>query len=143
MAGGCILTLTSAATGPRRNGGKLMPRSDYANRYSGHPEGSGSAAGLPSRRALLRTAAGTGAAGLVAGTGLTAWAAQAQAAGRAGHVRRTSAQGSATAAQPFVVHVRDLRTGEMDIFAGTSQARLRDQALAARLARAAQRPGAS
>jgi hypothetical protein len=35
-----------------------------------------------------------------------------------------------------VVHVRDLSTGEMDIFAGTSQTRRHDRALAAALARA-------
>jgi hypothetical protein len=33
-----------------------------------------------------------------------------------------------------VVHVRDVRTGDMDIFAGTTMTRLRDRALAARLA---------
>jgi hypothetical protein len=35
-----------------------------------------------------------------------------------------------------VIHVRDARTGEMDIFAGTTRTRLVDPALAARLARA-------
>ena len=37
---------------------------------------------------------------------------------------------------PIVVHVRDLGSGEMDIFAGTGQTRLRDRAIAAALARA-------
>jgi len=37
---------------------------------------------------------------------------------------------------PLVVYVRDARTGEMDIFAGTTRTRLVDPALAARLARA-------
>jgi hypothetical protein len=36
-----------------------------------------------------------------------------------------------------VVHLRDVRSGEMDVFAGTSRTRLRDPELAARLARAA------
>jgi hypothetical protein len=40
------------------------------------------------------------------------------------------------AAEPVVVHVRDARSGEMDVFAGTRHARLTDQDLAARLARA-------
>jgi len=40
------------------------------------------------------------------------------------------------AAEPVVVHVRDARSGEMDVFAGTRHVRLRDQDLAARLARA-------
>jgi hypothetical protein len=35
------------------------------------------------------------------------------------------------------VHVRDLRSGEMDVFAGESKVRLHDRDLAARLARAA------
>jgi hypothetical protein len=35
-----------------------------------------------------------------------------------------------------VVHLRDARSGEMDIFAGTRHARLRDPDLAARLTRA-------
>jgi hypothetical protein len=37
-----------------------------------------------------------------------------------------------------VVHVRDARTGELDVFRGTSQFRLQDRELAARLLRAAQ-----
>ena len=35
-----------------------------------------------------------------------------------------------------MIHVRDARTGEMDIFAGTTRTRLVDPTLAARLARA-------
>jgi hypothetical protein len=34
-----------------------------------------------------------------------------------------------------IVHVRDVRSGEMDVFAGTSHARLTDPGLAARLVR--------
>lgn len=37
-------------------------------------------------------------------------------------------------AEPVIVHVRDLRSGEMDVFAGESKTRLHDPALAARLA---------
>jgi hypothetical protein len=36
-----------------------------------------------------------------------------------------------------VVHLRDARSGEMEIFSGTSQTRVRDPELAARLVRAA------
>ncbi|HEY2308805.1 MAG TPA: hypothetical protein VGI05_23270 [Streptosporangiaceae bacterium] len=36
--------------------------------------------------------------------------------------------------EPVIVHVRDLRSGEMDVFAGESKTRLRDPDLAARLA---------
>jgi hypothetical protein len=35
-----------------------------------------------------------------------------------------------------VVHLRDVRSGEMDVFAGTRQVRLTDPDLAARLTRA-------
>ena len=37
---------------------------------------------------------------------------------------------------PIVVHVRDARTGDIEVFSGTSQTRLRDKDLAARIARA-------
>jgi hypothetical protein len=39
-------------------------------------------------------------------------------------------------AEPVIVHVRDLRTGEMDVFAGETTARFRDPGLAARLVHA-------
>jgi hypothetical protein len=41
-----------------------------------------------------------------------------------------------TAAGPIVVHVRDARSGDIEVFAGTSQTRLRDKDLATRIARA-------
>ncbi len=97
-----------------------------------------------SRRAMLRTAAGASAAGLVAGSAL-ATALPAAAAARpdrsrpaAGRPARSAATaGTAdSAAGPLVIHVRDADTGEMDIFAGTTRTRLRDPALAARLVRA-------
>jgi hypothetical protein len=99
-----------------------------------------------SRRAVLRGAAGAGAAGLVAGSALTALPAMASArparepAGRADRSAATmtpDATPDATAG-PLVIHVRDARTGEMDIFAGTTRTRLRDPALAARFVRASQ-----
>jgi hypothetical protein len=37
---------------------------------------------------------------------------------------------------PIVVHVRDARSGDIEVFSGTSQTRLRDQDLAARITRA-------
>jgi hypothetical protein len=100
-----------------------------------------------SRRAVLRGAAGAGAAGLVAGSALTALPAVAAArpapsgppagrAGRSGAMSPGATPDPGSADGPLVVHVRDARTGEMDIFAGTTRTRLRDPALAARLARA-------
>jgi len=38
--------------------------------------------------------------------------------------------------EPVIVHVRDVRSGEMDVFAGTEQVRLHDPGLAAKLAQA-------
>jgi hypothetical protein len=123
----------------------------------------------PSRRSVLRGAAGAGAASLAAAAmgGVAAPALAATppdrpvspsragaagsralaAAGSAGSralaagpdAPRALAAGTAAhevAAEPVVVHVRDARSGEMDVFAGTRHVRLRDQDLAARLARA-------
>jgi hypothetical protein len=91
-----------------------------------------------SRRSMLR-GAGASAAGLaaiaVAGPAAPALAAASRPAApaRGG----ASADGSSDGmSEPVVVHLRDVRSGEMDFFAGTSQVRLRDPDLAARLARA-------
>ena len=94
-----------------------------------------------SRRAMLRTAAGAsaaGAAGLVASGALAAIPAAAAArrpAGGTGHSGASTPEDRA-ADGPLVIHVRDARTGEMDVFEGTACTRLRDPELAARLVRA-------
>lgn len=94
-----------------------------------------------SRRSVLRGAAGAGAAGIavtaLAGTAGPALAATARAAKPA--ARR--AAGAATdhdadTDEQVVVHVRDARTGEIDVFSGTSHTRVQDRELAARLVRA-------
>jgi hypothetical protein len=92
----------------------------------------------PSRRSVLRGAAGAGAAGIaaaaLAGTAGPALAATARPAGPA---RRDATQpNQAHPEEPIVVHLRDAATGEIDVFRGTSQVRLRDPALAARIVRA-------
>ena len=94
-----------------------------------------------SRRSMLRGAAGAGAAGLAAAA--VASAAPALAAATRPPPRQPLPRrrlgilaGTAGAAEPVVVHLRDARSGEMDIFAGTSHTRLRDPDLAARLTRA-------
>jgi len=102
-----------------------------------------------SRRAMLRTAAGASAAGLVAGGAFAALPAAAAvrpsrsqpSADRTG--RSAASTTDHVAAHPgreddgpLVIYVRDAGTGEMDIFAGTTRTRLRDPDLAARLARA-------
>jgi hypothetical protein len=101
--------------------------------------GTGSARGQMSRRSVLRGAAGASAAAL-AGAALTG--APALAADRAlqpaTSARRRASQLSATeqtASEAVVVHVRDLRTGQLDVYRGTNHVRIRDRQLAAQLAR--------
>jgi hypothetical protein len=93
----------------------------------------------PSRRSVLRGAAGAGAAGLamtaLAGTAL---ASPALAAARE-RDRDASAGASASEeheGEDVVVHVRNVRSGEMDVYRGTSHVKVTDRALAASLARA-------
>lgn len=85
-----------------------------------------------SRRSLLRGAAGAGAVGLAAAAGAGA----VMAAARPAEAKAAPAAGQA-GAEPLVVYLRDATTGEMEVFAGTSQVRFRDRALAAQLQRAA------
>ena len=91
----------------------------------------------PSRRSVLSGAAGIAGAGLaataIAGILAAPTAASAAAAPRA---HPGQAAGAPNPAEPVIVHVRDLRSGEMDVFAGEATGRLRDPALAARLAHA-------
>jgi hypothetical protein len=77
--------------------------------------------GAVSRRGLLR---GAGAAGVAAGVLGTdaAWAA---------------GDPALPADGPVVVHVRDLASGALDVYAGTSHSEVTDRALAVRLARLA------
>jgi hypothetical protein len=81
-----------------------------------------------SRRSLLRGSAVAGATGLA----VTAMGAM------AGPALADSRRASATELPdgPIVVHVRDAKSGDLEVFSGTSQTRLRDQDLAARIARA-------
>ena len=85
-----------------------------------------------SRRSLLQGAATAGAAGLAA-TAIGAAGAALAAASSPPTPGRSSGR---TPAGPIMVHVRDTRSGDIEVFAGTSQARLRDKDLAARIARA-------
>jgi hypothetical protein len=93
-----------------------------------------------SRRSMLR-GAGASAAGLaalaVAGPAVPALASASRPAAPAASGSRAAGGRSDGVSQPLVVHLRDVQSGEMDVFAGTSHTRLRDPDLAARLARAA------
>jgi nitrous oxide reductase len=89
-----------------------------------------------SRRSVLRGAAGAGAAGIAA----TAFMGSAVPAAASTKATAAPARGTETAREQqsgdVVVHVRDTATGEMDVFRGTTQTRVHDRELAARLASA-------
>jgi nitrous oxide reductase len=104
------------------------------------PDTAATPANSLSRRSMLRSTAGAGAAGLAL-TGLAS--APALAAGRtaarpehdhtAEHLPADLAD-----ADDVVVHVRNVRTGELDVYRGTSHVRVTNRQLAAQLARASQ-----
>jgi hypothetical protein len=107
-----------------------------------HPDqsadGSTEGAGRPgmTRRSVLYGAAGLAGAGLAATAIAGTLGAPAAAAATAATAQR-GRPGQAAAphpAEPVIVHVRDMRTGEMDVFAGETKTRLRDPAIAAKLA---------
>jgi hypothetical protein len=118
-----------------------MPSQD--EKRGSDPEPSASPGRRLSRRSVLQGAATAGAAGLAA-TAMGAAASPALAAASRPpapdqHGHDTAEHGHDTAAapaRPIMVHVRDARSGDIEVFSGTSQARLRDKDLAARIARA-------
>jgi hypothetical protein len=87
----------------------------------------------PSRRSVLRGAAGAGVAGIaataLAGAGGPALAAAPRPVAQA---KTNHLDGG----DQIIVHVRDARSGEIDVFRGSSQTRVHDPDLAARLVRA-------
>jgi hypothetical protein len=94
-----------------------------------------------SRRSVLKGAAGAAGAG-AAGIAVTALSGGPAAAAE---TAKTSPRASAdlrgpaeaeAADETIVVHVRDAAAGEIDIYRGTTQTRLLDRELAARLVRA-------
>jgi nitrous oxide reductase len=93
-----------------------------------------------SRRSVLRGAAGAGVAGIaataLAGSALPAVAASARPAVPVARGMKTETKDAGADADQIVVHVRDVESGEIDVFRGTGQTRLRDPELAARLVRA-------
>jgi hypothetical protein len=93
---------------------------------------------LISRRSALRRGAAAGIAGaaLVATGGPALAAALPSRSAAHDGARGAAAEPAAHTAEPIIAHVRNARTGEIDVFKGTSQTRLHDPALAALLIRA-------
>jgi hypothetical protein len=96
-----------------------------------------------SRRSLLQGAAAAGAAGLAitalgAAVSPAAAAASTTSSAPAHGDVKAPAGGDPKAAPsgPVVVHVRNARSGDIEVFSGTSQTSLRDKDLAARIVRA-------
>jgi hypothetical protein len=94
-----------------------------------------------SRRSVLRGAAVAGAAGLAV-TALGGVPSLAT-TGRAARGRPAGAGAGPAGSEPagdeaVVVHVRNVRSGEMDVYRGTSHVRVTDRQMAARLARVSQ-----
>jgi curli biogenesis system outer membrane secretion channel CsgG len=91
-----------------------------------------------SRRSVIRGAATAGAAGLAATALGGALSPAASASTRATSSTRAAAADSEVKAPagPIVVHVRNAKSGDIEVFSGTSQTRLRDKDLAARITRA-------
>jgi hypothetical protein len=93
-----------------------------------------------SRRSLLRGAAGAGAVGLAAAAGagalvtVTRPRAETELPPTAKPVAMAAIPPGAMAG-PLVVYLRDTTNGEMDVFAGTGQIRLRNPALVGQLLR--------
>ncbi len=90
-----------------------------------------------SRRSVLQGAATAGAAGLAAtAVGVTASPALAATSQPSAPDRRQGHGAAQMPAGPIMVHVRDAKSGDIEVFSGTSQTRVRDKDLAARIARA-------
>ena len=88
-----------------------------------------------SRRSLLQGAAAAGAAGLAV-TALGTAMSPAAAASTTASSALAGGDLKAAPSGPIVVHVRNAKSGDIEVFSGTSQTSLRDKDLAARIARA-------
>jgi hypothetical protein len=84
-----------------------------------------------SRRTMLKGAAAAGVGAATAGV-----VADILFAGPAS-AAATPSSGSSGGDSDLVAHVRDVRSGDIDLYVGTRQVSVRDRALATRLARAA------
>jgi hypothetical protein len=112
-----------------------MPGHNDLNVPAGHASEVAEPPQRMSRRSVLRGAAGAGAAGIAA-TAFVGMAGPALAGARPAPRHAEPELTHEESSEQIVVHVRDARSGEIDIFRGTSHARLNDRELAARLVRA-------
>ena len=123
--------------------GTLMPGHDDTSPPAGHIADDREPLPSMSRRSMLRGAAGAAGAG-VAGIAVTALGTAGPALAATARAAKPAARDAADAAaddatdtdEQVMVHVRDARTGEIDLFSGTSHTRVQDRELAARLIRA-------
>jgi len=112
-----------------------MPRHDT---HSSSASPAAPAEGV-SRRSVIRGAATAGAAGLAVtalGGALSPAASASTRASARGAAPASAAADVKAPARPIVVHVRNAKSGDIEVFSGTSQTRLRDKDLAARISRA-------
>lgn len=88
-----------------------------------------------SRRTLLRTGAAAGAAGIAAGSlGVAAVTSSSSGTASSGPAPADAAGAPAASGQdPIVLHVRDARTGEVEIFTGSTVVRVRDSVITSRI----------
>ncbi|HWN62201.1 MAG TPA: hypothetical protein VNO25_16225 [Streptosporangiaceae bacterium] len=95
-----------------------------------------------SRRSLLQGAAAAGVAGLAVtalGAAVSPAAAAASTTSSApahGDLKAPAGGDMKAPTGPVVVHVRNAKSGDIEVFSGTSQTSLRDKDLAARIVRA-------
>jgi len=111
-----------------------MPDLDDAGATAARRPGAASGT-APSRRSVLRAAAGAGAAGIAA-SALAQVAIGAATTTPASASQSADARDAAPQSEAVVVHVRDAAAGEIDVFRGATQTRVHDKALAARIVRA-------
>jgi hypothetical protein len=95
----------------------------------------------PSRRALVRGAAGAATLGAVAiasaGTAQAKAAPEAAPGATGALASEADRVGHAVSEEPIVVHLRDARTGHLDLYVGERHVHVLDRDLASRLAAAA------
>jgi hypothetical protein len=116
-----------------------MPPQTYPDQPGSDPEvPAAQPAPSPSRRSLLRGAAGAGVVGFAAaaGAGVVFAATRPSDAARPADAAKAATTDTAAAkasGEPLVVYLRDTSSGEFEVFNGTSQVRVHNPGLVAQL----------